>query len=316
MNYVSKEQIQTARQMDLLTYLRCYEPGELVHVSGSTYCTREHDSLKISNGKWYWFSRGFGGATALDYLVEVKGYPLPQAVEIVLGRAAVLPPTPCEKKTVREKKLLLPEKSKGSALAERYLIGRGIHPAIVKECIEAGLIYQAERTHNVVFVGYDKEGKARYAAVRATVGKYKGEATGSNKRFSFSIPPKEGSDQVHLFEAAIDLLSFATLERMKGQDWRQDHLLSLAGVFKTKRENVVPVALSRYLEDHPEIRTIHLHLDNDAVGRGAAKGIMGGLKGKYTVLDEPPACGKDINEQLLMKIGFKNRHKEENEQQR
>ena len=53
--------------MDLLTYLRNYEPHELVHFGGSTYCTREHDSLKISNGKWCWFSRGIGGTLALDY---------------------------------------------------------------------------------------------------------------------------------------------------------------------------------------------------------------------------------------------------------
>lgn len=58
--------------MDLLTYLQNYEPQELIHVSGGTYCTREHDSLKISNGKWNWFSRGIGGKTALDYLIKVK----------------------------------------------------------------------------------------------------------------------------------------------------------------------------------------------------------------------------------------------------
>lgn len=51
MSYVSKEQIEKARQLDLLTYLRLYEPDELVHFAGNTYCTREHDSLKISNGK-------------------------------------------------------------------------------------------------------------------------------------------------------------------------------------------------------------------------------------------------------------------------
>ena len=49
MPYVSQEDIQRAKEMDLLTYLRNYEPEELVHVSGETYCTREHDSLKISN---------------------------------------------------------------------------------------------------------------------------------------------------------------------------------------------------------------------------------------------------------------------------
>ena len=68
MAYVSPEEIEQAKQIDLLTYLQYYEPQELVHVSGGTYCTRDHDSLKISNGKWNWFSRGVGGKTALDYL--------------------------------------------------------------------------------------------------------------------------------------------------------------------------------------------------------------------------------------------------------
>jgi hypothetical protein len=72
MPYVDAEAIEAARQIDLLNYLQAYEPGELVRVSGSTYCTREHDSLKIFNGKWHWFSRGIGGRNALDYLVKVK----------------------------------------------------------------------------------------------------------------------------------------------------------------------------------------------------------------------------------------------------
>lgn len=39
--------------MDLLTYLQLCDPQNLVHLSGDTYCTREHDSLKISNRKWH-----------------------------------------------------------------------------------------------------------------------------------------------------------------------------------------------------------------------------------------------------------------------
>ena len=70
MPYIPPEVVARAREMDLLTYLRTYEPQELVHFGGSTYCTREHDSLKISNGKWCWFSRGIGGYSALDYLSE------------------------------------------------------------------------------------------------------------------------------------------------------------------------------------------------------------------------------------------------------
>ena len=43
--------LQRAREVDLLSYLRVSDPGQLVRFSRNTYCTREHDSLKISNGK-------------------------------------------------------------------------------------------------------------------------------------------------------------------------------------------------------------------------------------------------------------------------
>ena len=92
MRYIAAEDVVKAKEMDLLTYLRNYEPQELVHVSGNTYCTREHDSLRISNGKWCWFSQGIGGRSALDYLIKVKGIPFTQAAEIILGREAEKPP--------------------------------------------------------------------------------------------------------------------------------------------------------------------------------------------------------------------------------
>ena len=84
--YYTREEIERAREMDLLTYLRLYEPENLVHVGANVYSTREHDSLKISNGKWMWWSREFGGASALDYLVKVKGISFPDAMAILTGR--------------------------------------------------------------------------------------------------------------------------------------------------------------------------------------------------------------------------------------
>ena len=53
--YLSKDQIAAAREMDLLTYLRRFEPEELVHIGGDTYATRTHDSLKISSGGCFLF---------------------------------------------------------------------------------------------------------------------------------------------------------------------------------------------------------------------------------------------------------------------
>lgn len=93
MPYVTPEQITKAKEMDLLTYLQLYEPDNLVRFGSNTYCTREHDSLKISNGKWHWFSRGIGGRTALDYLIKVRNYTFPKAVEMLSGGAATMPPS-------------------------------------------------------------------------------------------------------------------------------------------------------------------------------------------------------------------------------
>ena len=95
MPFYNQEEIEKARQVDLFTYLQTCEPQELVHVSGNVYCTREHDSLRISNGKWCWFSHGIGGYSALDYLVKVKGCSFMEAMEAVIGRAAIQPAVPC-----------------------------------------------------------------------------------------------------------------------------------------------------------------------------------------------------------------------------
>ena len=87
MPYVTKEEIVKARQVDLLSYLQAYAPDELIDLGGEVYCTAEHDSLKISRGKWYWWSQNIGGSTALDYLIKVKGYKLPEAVAAINGAA-------------------------------------------------------------------------------------------------------------------------------------------------------------------------------------------------------------------------------------
>lgn len=57
---IDPDVLERVRQIDLLSYLREFEPSNLVKVKGTSnvYCTAEHDSLKISNGKWYWWSRG------------------------------------------------------------------------------------------------------------------------------------------------------------------------------------------------------------------------------------------------------------------
>ena len=124
MPFYDSEAIERARQVDLLTYLQTCEPQELVHVSGNVYCTKTHDSLRISNGKWCWFSRGIGGYSALDYLIKVNGYSFLEAMETISGRTAIPPPSfvPAPKEE-KPKHLLLPQAAPDNRAMMAYLKG-------------------------------------------------------------------------------------------------------------------------------------------------------------------------------------------------
>ena len=293
-----------ARSIDLLTYLQTYEPTELVHVRGNTYCTREHDSLKISNGKWMWWSRGFGGSSALDYLIKVKGMQFMDAMkiltadnELALNNAPVLGESRQNKGT---RKLLLPEKSETNLEVIRYLSSRGIDRDIIKECIEEGLLYESLPYHNCIFVGYDESGKAAYACYRATNGeRLMGEAAGSDKRYAFRI--NRSGSTLHVFESAIDLLSYATTMKMRTGEWRPEPMLSLGGVYApstNNKQSKLPIALENMTQNQTQINTFALHLDNDFAGRNATKSITEQLRDRFIIRDEPPLYGKDCNDYL------------------
>lgn len=307
MPYIAPEVVQEAKRMDLLTYLKNYEPFELVHFSGNTYTTKTHDSLKISNGKWMWWSRGIGGRSALDYLIKVRDYTFLEAVQTIAGQAAITPPVSLPAEKVTEKKLLLPKPNRYQTQVVSYLQRRGIDTDIIKFCLQTGRVYESENYHNAVFVGRDKEGKPRYAALRGIGTDFIGDANGSDKNYSFCIPADGKSTKVHLFESAIDLLSYATLRKMDGQDWRADHLLSLAGVYQPAKEierSKVPAALAQFLKEYREIEEVELHLDNDRAGRLASKAIQTVLPKQYQTRDKPPPRGKDCNDCLCIQLGI------------
>lgn len=143
MPYIAPEVIEQARQIDLLTYLQNCEPHELVRISGNNYTTRTHDSLKISNGKWMWWSQRIGGYNALDYLVKVRGISFVEAVETLMGKAAIMPMLTVRPKQQEKPKVLLPEKSQTTDKVREYLFSRGIDGAITDECIKKALFLRA-----------------------------------------------------------------------------------------------------------------------------------------------------------------------------
>jgi len=94
-------------------------------------------------------------------------------------------------------------------------------------------LYQSATWHNCCFVGRDEHGKAKFAALRGTLGDFKRDADGSDKRFGFCLPPvNPQSNTVYVFESPIDLLSFDTLRKLghiEEKDAQDGWRLSLGG---------------------------------------------------------------------------------------
>ena len=315
MAYIPPELVAEARQVDLLTYLKNYEPYELVEVCRNTYTTKSHDSLKISNGLWYWFTKGVGGKSAIDYLIKVRNFTFINAVQTVLGNIKTQAPVQYKQQEKnKEKHLKVPVKAVNNDRAINYLLSRGIDKDIINYCIENKLLYQEEKTNNVVFIGYNNDNIPSYAFCRATnQERFMREATGSNKRYSFKIKADKESNIVHLFESSIDLLSYATLLHLENKNWRAENLLSLGGIYSSKydvEKTKIPVSLTEFLERNPNINEIYLHLDRDLAGRNASSFFQQVLSKNYKVYNHTIPFGKDVNEYLCLKTDIKKIEKE------
>ena len=312
--YYSKEDIKRAKEIDLLSYLRKVNPNELVYDGRNTYSTKTHDSLKISNGMWYWFSRGIGGKTALEYLIQVEKFKFTDAVAHLIGKKIEIKKQPLTEKNKIEK-LKLPQKNSNNNKIIYYLRRRGISANIIDECISRELIYQDYPYNNVIFVGYDDKNNPRYAGIRGTNDKrFMGESYGSDKEYSFKLLSNIKKNDVHLFESAIDLLSFATLKELKNEKWYEENLLSLAGIYKPSKEiseSKIPSTLTNFLKKNSNIDTIFLHFDNDNAGRLATKTIQYFLSDSYKIIDDPPIIGKDFNDFLCYFIEKNKKNMEE-----
>lgn len=308
--FVPKEIVKQAKQVDLLTYFLNNNPSELVKKGAGTYSLKSHDSVIISNGLWHRFSTNEAGKTALDYLIKVEKMTLQDAVKSILNKDITTYIKPKNKTNNTYKILVIPEKAASNKEVISYLKNRGIDEDIINYCIDNELIYQENRTNNAVFLGYDYEHNIKYAGCRSTNEKrIMRDAKGSSKEFSFRMLSKNENTSLHIFESSIDLLSYATLLKIKGFDYQSQNLLSLSGVYQPSQnieQSKVPIAVQNFLDKNKNIQNIILHLDNDKAGRESTKALIIALE-KYNVYDIPAPLGKDINDYLCFKLGLKKR---------
>lgn len=285
-------EMQIAKETDLpelLTHL-----GYQVRRIGRYHTTAEMDSLRIKDRrKWFRYSQNTGG-DAITFLQQFCGKSFSEAVEYLLafhGRARDSPAKAASsvKRDEVQKPFTLPPRNTDDRRVFAYLHKRGIAPQVIRQFLNSGLLYEDAEHHNCVFVGKNNAGQAKYAALRGTYDRegkgFRGDVTGSDKRVGFALPYDRSSDQVLVFEAPIDLMSYLTLHR------NTPNALALCGLYDG--------ALQTYLQAHPEIRRIALCLDADEPGQKAVRQLQDKYAAMgYAVTVEEPRSGKDWNEYL------------------
>ncbi|MDU3307454.1 MAG: AAA family ATPase [Lachnospiraceae bacterium] len=279
----TEEQIARANHTDLVSFLN--EQGEQLVKSGREYRWKKHDSVTVSGNRWYRHSQSKGGYP-VDFVMEFYYATFPEAVKMLIGEEGEGRQKSCP---APSKDFRLPEKNEDNEMIVKYLTeNRALEKNLVMEWIARGDIYEEKKHHNVIFVGRDADGIPRYAHCRGTGEmKYRGDVVGSDKSSGFCY---RGTDnQLFVFEAAIDLLSFIQLFP---KDWKKRSYLSLGGVSSR--------ALMAFLSERPQITSVFLCLDNDQAGNEACEKLAGEISERYSVIRLKPSR-KDWNEILCDK---------------
>lgn len=301
----TEEELQIAKSVDLTAVASSL--GYTVRRVGKYYTLKEMDSIRIYNkSHWYRWSRqyekGSNGGSQIDFLrvfcdMDVKeavfwlldfaGYRrIPEAEKKITLRHQVEPA-----KAKQKKPFILPEASLDNSYLYEYLNKeRAISRAVIDYFVTNDLVYESRHYHNVVFRGNDKDGVTKFASMRGVFDKegrpFKCDVTGNDKNYGFNVA-NEDSTELVVFEAAIDLMSYADIF------WDFESNKLALGM-------LADAPLETFLKEHRQITSIRFCLDNDEPGRKAAVELAAKYYGLgYEVEDTPPPAGfKDYNEWL------------------
>ena len=295
--YYTDEQKNAARQTDLASMLR--SQGETLRRSGSEYEWKDgSQKVTIRGNLWYHQYEQTGG-DAIDFVRRFYNKTYPEAMDYLLGGCigVLTVSSPVQKRTAIP--FEIPEKNDNMRRAYAYLMNRrGIDREIINAFAHRQMIYESSKYHNVVFVGYDTNGKAVHASLRGTGGEstFKGNASGSTPEYSFHWTGQ--SEKLFLFEAPIDMLSYISMNK---DGWQKHSYAACCGVGER-------VAL-QMIKDNPNITTVCLCLDNDDAGQTATKRIADKLFTQGIQAEILVPNHKDWNEDLL----YPTESEEENE---
>lgn len=263
--------------------------GEYVKKSGTEYEWLDNGrKVTIRDNLWYHQYDHVGG-DAISFVMRFYNKSYPEAVQFLLDEAigGIVPSTP-NRKIKKEFTLPKPDWSK-SVVFEYLNHTRCISKNVITEFVNAGLIYSTTNKgyHNIVFVGTDSSGIPKHAHLRGIVGTFKGNVSGGIDEYAFHW--NGSSNEIYLFEAPIDLLSYLSLNH---KDWKQHTYAAACGVSDK--------VLFQCLKDNPKLDTVYLCLDNDSAGVKATKRIQEKLKELNIETKILVPINKDWNEDLIM----------------
>ncbi len=280
------EQIQRANNIDIVNMLMC--KGEKLKKEGRVYRWMRYDSTVIHGNNWFRHSRGVGGGP-IQFIQHFYDLNFVESVRYLLNGEQGVEFAQVEHKEEEKPEFKIPKMSENMHRTFAYLIKtRRIDADIVQHFVNEKKIQETEEYHNVAFCGYEKNGEMKQMHIRSTVpyNRFFMDIDGSDKQFYFR---HEGtSDDVYVFEAAIDMLSYITMHK---ENWQDKSYVCLGGVAID--------ALLNIMENNKNIKMVHLCVDNDEAGEKVIKRIGDELNIRGIEWDRIAPQYKDWNEDLV-----------------
>ena len=249
----TEEQIIRANNIDIADMLQ--KQGERIKKSGKDYRWERHDSVLVRGNKWFRHSRQEGGGP-IQFIQYFYGMSYADAVKYLLdgeeGAMFIQSSSKPEPKPVFKE----PKLSKNMHRTFAYLVKtRMIDADIVEYFVNEKKILETEEYHNVAFCGYNENGEMKQMHLRSTLpgNKFFLDVEGSDKQYYFRHVGT--NENVFVFEAPIDMLSYITLNK---DDWQENSYVCLGGVAIDALKNI--------LESNKNISNVYLCVDRDEAG--------------------------------------------------
>lgn len=274
-----------ANSIDMITLLR--QLNEPLEKRGKHIKWVTHESVSFKENMWYQHSLKRGGLP-IDFLMTFFNMTYQESITYLINNFdSNADNVPNNTKT---KPFILPKVNCNNIAVITYLENfRFIDRSVIDYFIEKEFIYEDRFYHNCNFVGRDENGISVHVHSQSThISKheYRGVREGSDTNYPFNHITS--SNQLYVFESAIDLMSYITLNK---HDIDSHSYLALCGISDKPLLNVLSV--------YSHIKSVILCLDNDLAGETAKAGIKDKILDTFDVTVEirNPQF-KDFNEDL------------------